>query len=313
MLAQTKGGDANSVIVVGAHSDSVDAGPGINDDGSGTIGILEVAKQLASYSVKHAVRFGWWSGEEEGLLGSTYYVEHLSPAEKKKVKLYLNFDMIASPNFEYGVFDGDGSSFNITGPKGSGDIEKLFQDYYVSKKLNWSSIEFNGRSDYDPFIQAGIPAGGVETGAEKNKTAEGVAKFGGKAGVPFDINYHLAGDNVANLNLTAFLVNSKAIAHGVATYAKSLSSVHLNGTTAEEGGEDENEGEDEDEDEEEDEEEEDEDDDWPWRKRVVRRSLRVQPHLRGVTAPRSVKTKKSVPVNRKIMTPLRAMNQRDRM
>lgn len=218
--------------MLGAHSDSVEAGPGINDDGSGTVGILEVAKQLTKYRVRNQVRFGFWSGEEEGLLGSTWYVDHLNAEEKANIKLYLNFDMIASPNYQFGIFDGDGGDFNITGPEGSGDIELLFEKYFESQDLNYTSIAFNGRSDYDPFIKAGIPAGGVETGAEGNKTVEGAEQFGGQAGVAFDINYHGPGDNVTNLNQYAFLVNTKAIAHGVATYARSFSSVHFN-TTAE--------------------------------------------------------------------------------
>jgi Zn-dependent M28 family amino/carboxypeptidase len=230
VLAQTNGGDPNSVLVLGAHTDSVEAGPGINDDGSGTIGILEVAKQLAKYRVRNAVRFGFWSGEEEGLLGSTYYVEHLSAADRKKIKLYLNFDMIASPNYIYGIFDGDGGDFNITGPTGSGDIEKLYEEYFESIDQNYTSIAFNGRSDYDPFIQADIPAGGIETGAEGIKTAEEQAQFGGQAGVAYDVNYHGPGDNVTNLQQEAWLTNTKAIAHGVATYARSFSSVTFNDT-----------------------------------------------------------------------------------
>ena len=230
VLAQTKGGDQNSVVMLGAHSDSVDAGPGINDDGSGTVAILELARQLASFKVKQSIRFGWWSGEEEGLLGSNYYVASLSPEETKKVKLYLNFDMIASPNFQYGIFDGDGKTFNISGPQGSSDIEKLFQDWFDSNHLNWTASEFDGRSDYDAFIKAGIPAGGLETGAEVNKTAKGVAQFGGQEGVAFDKNYHSAGDNVANLNMTAFLVNAKGIAHAIGTYAVSLDSIKFNTT-----------------------------------------------------------------------------------
>jgi Zn-dependent M28 family amino/carboxypeptidase len=234
VLAQTKHGDPNSVLVLGAHTDSVEAGPGINDNGSGTIGILEVAKQLAKYRVRNAVRFGFWSGEEEGLLGSTYYVEHLSATERKKVKLYLNFDMIASPNYIYGIFDGDGGDFNMTGPTGSGDIEKLYEDYFESIDQNYTSIAFNGRSDYDPFIQVGIPAGGIETGAEGNKTVEEQAQFGGQAGIAYDVNYHGSGDNVTNLQPEAWLINTKAIAHGVATYARSFSSVTINDTDTEE-------------------------------------------------------------------------------
>lgn len=221
--------------MVGAHSDSVEAGPGINDDGSGLSSILEVAKLLASYRVHNSVRFGWWSGEESGLLGSTYYVEHLSKAEKKKIKLYMNFDMMASPNYEFGIFDGDGGDFNVTGPMGSDAIEKLFEDYFESRDLNYTATALTGRSDYGPFQKAGIPVGGLATGAEVNKTKLGVEEFGGWEGKPFDQNYHGVGDNVANLNTTAFLINTQAIAHGVATYARSFAGVHFNETIEDEG------------------------------------------------------------------------------
>jgi carboxypeptidase Q len=127
VIAQTIGGDQDNVIAVGAHSDSVFAGPGINDDGSGSIGILEVAERLSAYSTNNAVRFGWWSGEEFGLLGSEYYVSTLNESEAAKIRLYLNFDMIASPNYYYAIYDGDGSDFNITGPPGSAEAEAFFE------------------------------------------------------------------------------------------------------------------------------------------------------------------------------------------
>jgi Zn-dependent M28 family amino/carboxypeptidase len=101
VIAETKTGDHENVLALGAHTDSVAEGPGINDNGSGSIGILEVALQLTKFSINNAVRFGWWSGEEEGLLGATHYVESLSEEELNKIRIYLNFDMIASPNFVY--------------------------------------------------------------------------------------------------------------------------------------------------------------------------------------------------------------------
>ncbi|KAL8869982.1 MAG: hypothetical protein Q9198_007744, partial [Flavoplaca austrocitrina] len=201
-------------------------GPGINDNGSGTIGILEVAIQLAKYSVNNAIRFVWVSAEEFGLLGSTYYVAQLSDAEKAKIRLNLNFDMIASPNYKYGIYDGDGSTFGVAGAPGSAQAEKLFQDYFTNDAgLKYVANEFDGRSDYAAFQDAGIPAGGLFTGAEDIKTPEEVALFGGQAGVAYDKNYHQAGDNVGNLNMDAFIQNDKAIAHAVATYGRSFESI----------------------------------------------------------------------------------------
>ncbi|KAL8733536.1 MAG: hypothetical protein Q9181_003535 [Wetmoreana brouardii] len=228
VIAQTKGGDPDNVLVLTAHTDSVEAGPGINDNGSGTIGILEVALQLAKFSVNNAIRFVWVSAEEFGLLGSKYYVSTLSAAQKSQIRLNLNFDMIASPNYKYGIYDGDGSTFNVTGAPGSAEAEKLFQDYFTNEAhLAYVPDKFDGRSDYAPFADAGIAAGGLFTGAEGIKTAEEQQLFGGQAGVAYDVNYHGAGDNVQNLNLDAFLQNAKAIAHAVAVYGRSFETLPL--------------------------------------------------------------------------------------
>jgi carboxypeptidase Q len=225
VIAETKGGDHNNVVSLGGHTDSVEAGPGINDDGSGIISNLVVAKALTKFSVKNAVRFCFWTGEEFGLLGSEYYTSHLTSEELAKIKLYLNFDMIASPNYALMIYDGDGDAFNQTGPAGSAEIEHLFQNYFKSKKLPYIPTAFDGRSDYDGFISRGIPAGGIFTGAEGIMTSEEAKLFGGQANVSYDANYHAAGDNMTNLNHEAFLINSKATAFAVATYANSLASI----------------------------------------------------------------------------------------
>lgn len=225
VIAETKGGDHNNVVSLGGHTDSVEAGPGINDDGSGVISNLVVAKALTRFSVKNAVRFCFWTAEEFGLLGSEYYTSHLDAKELAKIKLYLNFDMIASPNYALMIYDGDGDAFNQTGPAGSAQIEALFQDYFASKHLPYIPTAFDGRSDYDGFISRGIPAGGIFTGAEGVKTEAEAKLFGGQANVSYDENYHAAGDDYANLNHKAFLINSKATAFAVATYANDLSSI----------------------------------------------------------------------------------------
>jgi carboxypeptidase Q len=203
-------------------------GPGINDNGSGSIGILEVALALTKFSVKNAVRFSWWAAEEEGLLGAEAYVASLPQSELDKIRLYLNFDMIASPNFKYGIYDGDGSGFNISGPAGSAQAEHLFEKYFkeIAKKPTTPS-QFDGRSDYGPFLDAGIACGGLDTGAEGIKTAAEAKLFGGTAGVAYDINYHGAGDTVDNLNRTALVTNTKAIAHAVGVYGRGLKSLDL--------------------------------------------------------------------------------------
>ncbi|KAK3898310.1 hypothetical protein C8A05DRAFT_47326 [Staphylotrichum tortipilum] len=241
VIAETKGGDHDNVLVVGGHSDSVPAGPGINDDGSGIIGILTVAKALTKFRLNNAVRFAFWSAEEFGLLGSYHYVKSINSSETElaKIRAYLNFDMvrppppplfhphpltpsqIASPNYVYAIYDGDGSAFNLTGPAGSAHIETSFEAFFASHKTPSVPTEFSGRSDYAAFIENGIPSGGLFTGAEVPKTEEEAKLFGGQAGVAYDVNYHKKGDNVQNLAMDAYLLNTKAIADAVAGYAVS--------------------------------------------------------------------------------------------
>ncbi|KAB5596108.1 Aminopeptidase Y [Ceratobasidium theobromae] len=225
VIASSKTGNASNVVFIGAHLDSVAAGPGINDNGSGSVTILELAIQLAKYKLNNAVRFAWWTAEEYGLVGSEYYVANLPEAERKKIALYINLDMVASPNYVYAIYDGDGSAGINPGPTppGSGAIEKVFNSYFASKNISTAPTAFDGRSDYGPFIAegVGIPAGGVFTGAEGIKTEQQAALFGGTAGVAYDVNYHAKGDTYDNLNFGAFLVNAKASAHAVATFIES--------------------------------------------------------------------------------------------
>jgi Zn-dependent M28 family amino/carboxypeptidase len=132
---------------------------------------------------------------------------------------------IASPNYIYAVYDGDGSAFNLTGPAGSDVIEADFASFFSARKVPSVPTEFNGRSDYAAFIENGIPSGGLFTGAEGLKTAEEAKLFGGEAGVAYDVNYHKKGDTVDNLAMDAFLLNTQAIAHSVAKYATSWESL----------------------------------------------------------------------------------------
>lgn len=204
--------------MLGAHSDSVGAGPGINDDGSGTLSLLEVATALTNFSVNNCVRFAWWAAEEEGLLGSNFYAQSLSAPENNKVRLFMDYDMMGSPNFAYQIYN----ATNAENPKGSEELRDLYVDWYEEHGLNYTFIPFDGRSDYDGFIRAGIPAGGIATGAEGIKSKKEAAAFGGKEGEWYDPCYHQLCDDVGNVNVTAWVVNTKLIAHSVATYAKSF-------------------------------------------------------------------------------------------
>jgi len=205
ILAQTKGGDPDNCVMLGGHSDSVSEGPGINDDGSGSMSILEVATQLVNFDVNNCVRFAWWSGEEEGLLGSDYYVAMLPAEENLKIRLFMDYDMMASPNFAYQIYDAN----DYENPSGSGVLKDLYVKWYEEQGLNYTFIPFDGRSDYDGFIRHGIPGGGIATGAEGIKTHKEEKMFGGTAGEWYDPCYHQLCDDVGNLNMTAWVANTK--------------------------------------------------------------------------------------------------------
>ncbi|MXG24446.1 M28 family peptidase [Streptomyces sp. YIM 132580] len=229
VIAETRGGDAADTVMLGAHLDSVKAGPSINDNGSGAAGLLEVALKLAKKEKqpRNKVRFAWWSAAESGLFGSEHYVEKLTPTERQKIRLYLNFEIIASPNYGLFVFDGDNSDgLNFpAGPTGSAQIEQDITTFLGNRGLPTAGTPFVGRSDYHPFVLAGIPSGGTFTGAEALKSPAEAAKWGGQAGVAFDVNYHAAGDTLKNINMKAFDINIDVIANAVGTYAHDLGSL----------------------------------------------------------------------------------------
>jgi len=228
VLAETKDGDPNNVVMIGAHLDSVNAGPGIQDNGSGSAAILEVAEQMANVKPRNRVRFALWGAEESNLVGSTYYVTNLSAEARARIALYLNFDMIGSPNHVFFVYDGDDSDGVGAGPgpAGSTAIEKTFEAYYTMKNLPFKGTDFSGRSDYGPFIAAGIPSGGLFTGAEGIKTPAEQALWGGTAGQAYDPCYHQACDTYSNINLGAYEVNVDAVAYSTLQYAMSTEDVN---------------------------------------------------------------------------------------
>jgi Zn-dependent M28 family amino/carboxypeptidase len=222
VIAELEGRTARDVIGVGAHLDSVPEGPGINDNGTGSAAILEVAEEMAGTQPENSVRFFWWGAEESGLVGSQHYVDSLSQGQVKKFSAYLNFDMVGSPNFARFVYDGDGSTFEA--PEGyvtpeSTAIEQLFESFYDARGLKYEDTEFDGRSDYEAFAVAGVPSGGLFTGAEGIKTEDQAARYGGTAGEAFDPCYHEACDTLANYNSVVLDQNADAIAYATATLA----------------------------------------------------------------------------------------------
>ena len=230
VIAEKQGINDDNVVMAGAHLDSVGAGPGINDNGSGSAALLELAQNLANHRPVNTLRFAWWASEEGGLVGSTDYVTGLSQAERDRIALYLNFDMIGSPNYFIGIYDADQSSYNAPAgvpiPEGSVQIEDVFESYYTMVAEPYDDTEFSGRSDYQEFIERGIPSGGLFTGAEVTKTAEQAGIWGGTVGAQFDPCYHQACDTFANNADHALDVNADAVAFAVLTFAYSTESVN---------------------------------------------------------------------------------------
>lgn len=234
VLATSKKGNQRERVVVGAHLDSVIEGPGINDNGSGSATTLETALQMAKLGqtnrLQRQVTFAFWGAEELGLVGSTHYVSTLTDEQRDKVYANLNFDMVGSPNYVRFVYDGDGSEFGQAGPPGSDAIESVFTDYFGSKGLASAPTEFSGRSDYGPFIEAGIPAGGLFSGAEGIKTEDEAKVYGGTAGIAYDKCYHKACDSISNLNTKALNELGDAAAHATLTLGMSKSGLFPDGS-----------------------------------------------------------------------------------
>ncbi|MGI9123272.1 MAG: M28 family metallopeptidase [Mycobacterium sp.] len=229
VIAQTKTGSPHDVVMVGGHLDSVPEGPGINDNGSGVAAVLETAVRLGdSPAVNNAVRFGFWGAEEVGIVGSKDYVASLDVEELKDIALYLNFDMLGSPNPGYFTYDGDQSTALGSDerpprvPEGSAGIERTFVDYLKSVGKTAEDTSFDGRSDYDGFTMAGIPAGGLFSGAEDEKSPSQAELWGGEANVPFDPNYHKDTDTLAHVDRLALGINGGGVAYSVGFYAQDL-------------------------------------------------------------------------------------------
>jgi hypothetical protein len=251
VIAEKQGRNDDNVVMAGAHLDSVEAGPGINDNGSGSAALIELAQKMRKVNNENTLRFAWWAAEEQGLVGSADYVAGLSESERDRIAAYVNFDMIASPNFIYGVYDADESGFpapdGVPIPDGSEALEDLFETFFTWQEIPYEDSEFSGRSDYEAFILNGIPSSGLFTGAEVVKTEEQEAIWEGVAGESYDPCYHeacdsltdtegqdpavyaeLAAENdvIGNVSLEALGVNSDAIAFTLLTLAYSTEDVN---------------------------------------------------------------------------------------
>ncbi|WP_229847852.1 M28 family peptidase [Streptomyces melanogenes] len=206
LIADWPGGPADQVIMLGAHLDSVSAGPGINDNGSGSATLLENALVLAQKNptmTKH-VRFAWWTDEEQGLNGSKFYVNRLSTTDRAAIKAYYNFDMVGSPNGGYFIN-------NLNSTAGA-----PLKAYWTSLNLApEENVEGQGRSDDASFQAAGIATSGYAAGASDRKTSAQAAKWGGTANAAYDSCYHSACDTPSNIGPTVLDRSADGVAYAI--------------------------------------------------------------------------------------------------
>jgi Zn-dependent M28 family amino/carboxypeptidase len=208
-------GTGEGIVLLGAHLDSVPAGPGVNDDGSGVATLLEVARALRGRGHAHTIRLAFWGGEELGLVGSTAYVNALPKDELHWIDDVVNLDMVGSENGGRFVFDGNGSSGGLPGPPGSGRIETALSAAFDALGLSSRPIALEpGRSDYAAFAQRGIAIGGLFSGADGVKTASEAKTFGGDAGSAYDDCYHRGCDRAdhVDVGLATDMARAAAIA-----------------------------------------------------------------------------------------------------
>ena len=226
VVAQTRGGDPAHVVMAGAHLDSVPEGPGINDNGSGVASLLQVAQQLGgSPDLPDTIRLAFWGSEEDELDGSAGYVRGLDQADREAIELYVNLDMVASPNGGYFVQGGTGDGPDETGPAGSAEVAQVLTDELTRVGAAPESDVFYGDSDYDAFVTAGIPSGGLHAGDEDDKSTAEAQKWGGQAREEYDPCYHQACDRIDNIDRTALGRFTDAVDASLRRFAASPTSL----------------------------------------------------------------------------------------
>jgi aminopeptidase S len=222
VIARTRTGNPDHVVMAGAHLDSVPDGPGMNDNGSGSTALLEIAVRMGgSPDVTNQVRLAWWGAEEVDMNGSTHYVETLSGADRRKIALYLNLDMVASPNVAY-LVEGEGGC-DEDAADGSVGVGRVLAERLAATGITPQIIDYACDSDYMPFMDAGIPTAGAFTGDDEEKTRRQAARWGGRAGGVFDPCYHESCDELDNVNMKALDRYTDAVAGTIAHFAISVS------------------------------------------------------------------------------------------
>ncbi|MGC5321472.1 M28 family peptidase [Micromonospora arida] len=206
LIAEWPGGPTDQVVMFGAHLDGVSAGPGINDNATGSSTLLENALVLAAQNptMTKKVRFAWWTDEEQGLNGSRFYVNSLNATQRGYIKGYYNFDMVGSTNGGYFI--------NRVTSTTAAPLKAYWDSLGLQPEEN---VEGQGRSDDYYFQQAGIPTSGYAAGASARKTSAQAAKWGGTASSAYDPCYHRACDTTANVSATVLNRAADGVAYAL--------------------------------------------------------------------------------------------------
>lgn len=206
LIAEWPGGPADQVVMFGAHLDSVSAGPGINDNGSGSASLLENALVLAQQNptMTKRVRFAWWTDEEQGLNGSDFYVRSLTTTQRGYIKGYYNFDMVGSTNGGYFI--------NRITSATAAPLKAYWDSLSLQPEEN---VEGQGRSDDYSFAQYGIQTSGYAAGASARKTSTQATKWGGTSGAAYDPCYHRSCDTTSNISATHLNRSADGVAYAI--------------------------------------------------------------------------------------------------
>lgn len=228
IIAETEAGSEDTVIMLGAHLDGVPDSPAINDNASGAAALLETARTLSQQDEPtHKMRLAWWGAEElPRTPGSRHYVQDLAHHDHQaleNIAVYLNLDMVASPNPVIAVYNARETASRLEVPDGSVEAMELFTDYFQARDQPWVPVEWNFASDQVPFIEEGVAVGGLFTGSADRKSPREAELFGGTAGQPRDPNYHQSGDDLNNIDREALSIMTDAITHAATTLAQDAS------------------------------------------------------------------------------------------
>ena len=219
LFAETGSGRAEGVVIVGAHLDSDPNGPGINDNGTGSVAVLETALQLADAdALDRTVRFAWWGGGELGRTGSGHYVDDLArtdPGAHMLFALYLPVHGSGTPTGVVGVYAPHESTYAMPGaaPSQALEAERLIEDRFDATGQPWVDVPFSGAGDHRPFAREGVPTVGLTAGADGTKSPDDAAVFGGTAGLAYDPNHDTVADDVDNVDPDTFSVLAQAVTH----------------------------------------------------------------------------------------------------